>query len=193
MKLKITAALFILAAGGAVVGTLIGDDGKPVDVSPVASDEMRAIKIDGPCPEAGPTQEAAKCEGGSWSDSKGGCLCLTRQEAGKVDGEIDKADDLTPAKRNLLVVCPNPKGPKEQPSVSWSDGSKELPRDCLVAAKSMIDTTIGDVETDLVAQLREACRPCEIRGSSWGSCPRCLLAEGGCARACPSSAEVPSP
>jgi hypothetical protein len=183
MKLKVMAAMIVLAAGGAVVLGVLGDAGKPGDA--VASADVRVIKLDGPCPVAA-TAEAAKCEGGSWADSKGGCLCLTKQPAGTVDGEIGKADDLAPAKRNLLVVCPAKDG-KGQPTVSWISGEKTPPAGCVVAAKAMVDVSVGDLSTDLVDALNVACAPCVVTGSSWRNCPRCLLGEPGksdCAAVC---------
>jgi hypothetical protein len=185
MKLKIMMGVLVLAAGGVAVMGVIGDKwaGDPRQVA-VSAD--RAIKIDGACP-VGIAQEAAKCKV-KIADGQGGCICITDQEKGSVDGEVDKAGDLAPAKQKVMLLCKRAKGDRAA-DVYWDTGDKATPKDCQIVAKSMIgEIDLGVVDTDEIAQLREVCKPCNLSGGM-GPCPRCILQEGGCARACPQPAE----
>jgi hypothetical protein len=188
MKTRVLAGMLILAAGAGVVVGLSGDKGVG-DPQPIAVSEDRAIKIDGACP-VGTTQEAAKCKV-KIADGQGGCICITDQAKGSVDGEVDKAGDLAPAKQKVMLLCRRSPGDRAA-DVYWDTGDKAVPKDCQIVAKSMIgEIDLGAVDTDEIAQLREACRPCDL-GGGMGPCPRCIIGEPGksdCKALCPAPAE----
>lgn len=176
MNIKIVAALggIVLLGAGGLYG-LLGDDADPVAIV----EDVRPVVLPGVCPVA-TTTEAAKCVAAVQLDGR--CLCLTSQEAGTVDGELTDAAALPAASRVRLVACP---GKEKQPvTVRWEKDAGDPAPGCVVAARPMVDVTMGDQETDLVVQLRAACAPCTVSGVSWGRCPACLAEPGGCAEAC---------
>ena len=127
-------------------------------------------------------QEAAKCKGSYEKD--GMCFCITDQK--DPDGEV-KEKDSTRGKVKRLWVCPGKD--KASPTVRWDTDAQTPPAGCTIAAKALTDISMGDYPSDLVDALNVACAPCVVTGSSWGVCPRCILAEGGCAKACPAPAD----
>jgi len=148
-------------------------------VEPVAIvEDARPVMRAGACP-VDTLQEGARCRQSTQLDGR--CVCWTSQRPGTVDGELTDASALPAASRTRLIVC---KAKSGEPVVRWERDSGDVHRDCVVAARPVTDVTLGDAETDLVRELREACRPCVVTGSSWGRCPSCLLEPGGCAAAC---------
>lgn len=192
MKLSsIIAGAAILAAGAGVVVLEMGKG------DATATAEVRAIRIDGECPK--PSKEAPKCD--STSQQKGYCLCITKQAAGSVDGEVSSSNIAArPAKDvQRLVVCPSvevadPKGNKSQSGIRtrWQTKDVRLEDGCLVAADDVVlpNISMNGLETGTEEQLRRFCAPCPISAGSWGRCPRCALEEGGCQKACPPPADV---
>lgn len=180
----IIGGIVIILGGAGLVGQLGGGDVGQVDgggtAEPVAVvDDVRPVVLPGVCPVS-TTTEAAKCVAVVQLDGR--CLCLTSQEAGTVDGELTDASTLPAATRVRLVACP---GKDKAPvSVRWEKDAGDPVPGCVVAARPMVDVTMGDAETDLVTQLRAACAPCPVAGMSWGRCPACLAEPGGCAEAC---------
>lgn len=182
MNIRIVAALggiAVIGAGG-IIGTLGGGEATGDDADPVSAvDDVRPVVLPGLCPAA-VTTEAAKCVAMVQLDGR--CLCLTQQAVGTVDGEVTDASTLPAATRVRLVACP---GKDKVPvSVRWEKDAGDPVPGCVVAARPMVDVTMGDAETDLVTQLRAACAPCPVAGMSWGRCPACLAEPGGCAEAC---------
>jgi len=176
----------IVLGGAGLIG--LGGDKGPGDVGqvdggvePVAVEaDAHVVVLPGDCPvSVGPTQEAARCK--HVHQLPGRCVCWTSQAAGTVDGEITDPATLPAASRVRLVAC----GKAGQPTrVRWEADSGEPAVGCVVAARPLVDVTLGDAETDLVTQLRAACAPCAVTGTSWGRCPACLVEAGGCAEAC---------
>jgi hypothetical protein len=184
MKLKVMAAMVVLAAGGVVVLGTLGDAEKPIAVTAEA-DSIKVIS--GPCPvSTSPTQDAAKCKGSY--ESNGYCYCITDQV--DPDGEV-KEKDAPRGKVKRLWVCPAKDG-KGSPVVRWDTDADVAPVGCTIAAKALTDTSMGSYDSDLVEQLRAFCSPCPVTGDSWSVCPRCGIGEPGksdCATLCKVTTE----
>jgi hypothetical protein len=86
---------------------------------------------------------------------------------------ISTRDTFDPAKAHMLVCGQEVRYDKGQP-----------PAGCVAVCEGD-----GQDAAALVPCLIKACAPCLVTVDDWGVCPRCILTEGGCARACPQPAE----
>jgi hypothetical protein len=181
MRNSILAGLGIVLLGGAgTLGLLSGDKGGdvgPGDVDPVAIVEtLRPAMLPGACPSSVAT-DAPKCKQQVQMDS--GCLCLTAQDVGAVDGEMESADDMDSKDRNNLTVCCD----KGKAKVLRLPVAQETPIGCTVIGQPTQDFTIGSMETDFTKMMSAACAPCV----GFAQCPQCICDVGGCAATCKAS------
>lgn len=163
-KYFLVGSIVTMMAGGAAV--ILLPDGK------AEMGEMRIAKIDGLCPE-----DVAKCDG--WMEQRSGhCLCATKIVADDMDDEV-AADDVADIDTWLMLVC-------NKSEVRTIPYTERLPEGCQTVAKFPFDTNgiPHSVPSEIERILSEACAPCVVSPGNWGACPRCILAEGGCQKAC---------
>jgi hypothetical protein len=178
MRNAILAGIGILAFGGAgalgLLGGDLGGDVGPGDVDPVAVAEvLRPAMLPGACPTAIAT-DAPKCK--QQIETERGCICLTAQDVGTVDGEMTDASAQPAKDRVNLTVCCRGKAAE----VLRLPAAVETPKDCRVIGQPVSDFTAGDMPTDYTRLMDAACAPCV----GHDRCPACLCAPGGCAEAC---------
>jgi hypothetical protein len=164
-----------LLAGGLVYLLTDAETGATVAYSV----PVNAKRIDKPCDKERMVDCKDAISGPGW------CLCLS-EKTEKIIDEVDAtAQAAKPTKdRKRLVACGSGKSIK----VRWEALDKPLAVDCSLAADEVLmpEISMGAIETDVEAKLRDKCKPCHISAGSWGPCPYCLRADGGCAKACPA-------
>jgi hypothetical protein len=184
MNIKIIAGIGILAAGAGALGLLSGDKGG--DVGPGGTDPgdvaevLRPAMLPGTCVES-VASEAPKCKQQVQMDN--GCLCLTAQDVGTVDGEMESAADMDSKDRINLTVCCD----KGKAKVLRLPVAQETPVGCTVIGQPTQDFTIGSMETDFTKMMAAACAPC----AGFAQCPQCICDIGGCAATCKASEVEP--
>jgi hypothetical protein len=167
----------LLAAGGMVYLLTDAETGAQVAYAV----PVNAKRIDKSCDKGKMTDCRDVISGPGW------CLCLS-EKTEKIKDEVSDADQKAKqAKdRRRLVVCGSGKSIKTR----WEALDKPVAADCTLAADEVLmpEVSMGAMETDVEAKLRVACSPCPVSAGSWGPCPYCLRAAGGCASACPAPA-----
>lgn len=183
MKNAILAGLGVVVLGGAgALGLLSGDGETTLDKSePVAVEELRPTMLSGACPSSVAT-EAAKCSESYQTDK--GCLCLTTQAVGQVDGEMESADAQPAKDRVQLVVCCD----HERARVLRLPVGEPLKPECHAVGQPVSDFTMGDMETDYSKMMTAFCAPCTTLVPG---CPDCYCSKDGCAKVCPASPSEP--